>query len=127
MAPTLRSVARPGSRWMADQPEGPTFGCRGQPSGSNPGWRVRSRRILPSILSEILPPGRPVVFLPSFVHSLIVLFGHIEMNQIDPAIAAFRNKGEDQGRIGIAVQEICRTPRLYDQPGRNHGKRRAAD
>jgi hypothetical protein len=31
---------------------------------------------------------------------------------IDPAILAFRSKGENEGGIGIAISEIRRTPRL---------------
>ena len=41
-----------------------------------------------SFLSEIALPGRPIVFLPAFTHSLIVLFRHVDMNQIDPASGA---------------------------------------
>jgi hypothetical protein len=49
------------------------------------------------------------------------------MNQINPAIPAFRLKRKYQRRVRIIRPEISGTPRLNDQPGRKHGKRRAAD
>src|ERR1039457_7707037 len=70
--------------------------------------RIRSRNSMvgsSSSLTEIAPPGRPVVFLPAFRDSLIVLFRHVDMDEIDAAILAFRCKGGKQRRSGTRWEE----------------------
>jgi hypothetical protein len=48
-----------------------------------------------SFSGEVLSPRFPIIGFPAFADSFVVLFGHVEMDQIDAAVLAFRNKAED--------------------------------
>src|SRR5580700_10986340 len=60
---------------------------------------------------QIVAPGSPIELFPTFGHPLVVVFGHIEMDEIDPARLCGRNETQDQGRVRIGIVEMQRAPR----------------
>jgi hypothetical protein len=58
-----------------------------------------------AFLARIKSLWYPVVFLPSFGNSAIRDGGHIELYEIYPSIAAFRDKREDERRVDWTLGE----------------------
>jgi len=73
------------------------------------------RGLLFRLLPQILPQRRPIVFLPAFGDSLVILFGDIDVNQIDPALFALVREGQDQDRIQVSNPEVLAAPALHDE------------
>ena len=71
---------------------------------------------------QVVPPRRPVVFIPALGHAGKVVVRNVEMDQIDLPAGSRRVKTEDQSRIRVLKSELTRTPRLDDEPRLDHGE-----
>src|SRR5262249_55195281 len=66
-----------------------------------------------------LPPGRPVVALPTLVHTGVIVVRDVDVHEVDARALAHRREANDQRRIRIVLLERARAPGLDDQASGN--------
>src|SRR5260221_2507242 len=67
---------------------------------------------------EGLAPWLTVVRLPALVHAVVVVVRDVDMDKVDASGFALGRKANNQRRVGVALLERTRAPRLHDQPAR---------
>src|SRR5690349_1016537 len=59
-------------------------------------------------------PGGPIVLRPTLADALMVMAGHIDMDEVETSAASHFVEGENDDRVRILCPELRRPPRLHD-------------